>query len=283
MNRAIDPDDLMDAINKLREVKHNGYDATEELLHAGDFVAQFGTFDELFEGVDLERAQHWSGNPAAAWAQLGHWSIERGDPTTTGEPDESFDAHEALCRTCKYLEQVYGIRSMYEYEMCDECGLDLEDHDISPDPIGLAHAWCRTVKWTRGDPPVFYGGDSMGGDKQYGDATETRWWTRLSDGTYGMVIRYYYQAADEFDNDNEPIGEVYVERCDEYMWCTDYTDPGSTEINSEYVYTKLDDPATMDPRQLAIDSYEPEPGEWPSCAPEGARQLLVTRTPVAAA
>jgi hypothetical protein len=42
-----------------------------------------------------------------------------------------------------YDDEVKSIEMGFEYELCHECGRDLDEHDIAPDPLGHAHAWCR--------------------------------------------------------------------------------------------------------------------------------------------
>lgn len=42
----------------------------------------------------------------------------------------------------RYAEQVTVIEQSFEYEYCEECGYDIEDHTIAPDPLGNAHAYC---------------------------------------------------------------------------------------------------------------------------------------------
>ncbi len=44
----------------------------------------------------------------------------------------------------KYRGQVLDLVDSFKYELCHECHLDLSGHVISPDPLGNAHAWCRT-------------------------------------------------------------------------------------------------------------------------------------------
>jgi hypothetical protein len=62
-------------------VHKDDYAFEEELFTAGAFVAQFGSFADLFpEELDLTRAQFWVGHRIAAWSMLGHWSVERADP-----------------------------------------------------------------------------------------------------------------------------------------------------------------------------------------------------------
>lgn len=42
----------------------------------------------------------------------------------------------------RYAQDVRGILLIFEYELCEECGQDLDRHAISPDPLGRAHAFC---------------------------------------------------------------------------------------------------------------------------------------------
>jgi hypothetical protein len=35
------------------------------------------------------------------------------------------------------------LKELFEYAGCDECGLDADAHVVSPDPLGLRHAWCN--------------------------------------------------------------------------------------------------------------------------------------------
>ena len=42
----------------------------------------------------------------------------------------------------RYWQQVDDIAEQFTYEMCEECGQDLDAHVISPDMLGNAHAWC---------------------------------------------------------------------------------------------------------------------------------------------
>jgi hypothetical protein len=34
------------------------------------------------------------------------------------------------------------LAELFEFECCEYCGGDVEDHVVSPDPLGLPHAWC---------------------------------------------------------------------------------------------------------------------------------------------
>lgn len=45
----------------------------------------------------------------------------------------------------RYEDSVAGVELMFEYELCAECLQDIDQHIISPDMFGLAHAWCVTA------------------------------------------------------------------------------------------------------------------------------------------
>jgi hypothetical protein len=266
----LDPAELQAAITELM-THRTSYDARAELLTAGAFVADYGSLGDWYSGKDLAKLQLWTGSHDAAWHMITHWSIQRHDPDP--EPPASFDEHEQHCTTCKYLETAYGLHLSFETEYCHECLLDLDKHEIAPDALGLAHAWCCAVKWTRREPWV-HGNNWPGGDNQVEAGWDCAWWTQLSDGTFAVVTRYYY-LAEKTDADSRRPDEEYVEEQTEYTVCTDWRDPGNTEINSTAEYVELDDPATMDTRQLALDAQEPTSAEWVAYAPESAQQLLV--------
>lgn len=54
----------------------------------------------------------------------------------------------------RWDEQVEGITDMFQYESCDECDGDLEDHIIAPDPLGHAHAWCKKKEHAVSEPQL---------------------------------------------------------------------------------------------------------------------------------
>lgn len=41
-----------------------------------------------------------------------------------------------------YESEVATIVDSFEYELCYECGQDLDQHVISPDMFGHPHVWC---------------------------------------------------------------------------------------------------------------------------------------------
>ena len=42
----------------------------------------------------------------------------------------------------QYAEIVRGIVDGFDYELCYECGEDLDAHAIAPDVLGLPHVYC---------------------------------------------------------------------------------------------------------------------------------------------
>jgi hypothetical protein len=76
---------------------------------------------------------------------IDHWHEARGgtDPDAAHHAGQPFEAHAHTCQVCMYLEAAEGIRRMFTFELCHECALDIEDHTISPDALGLPHAWCQ--------------------------------------------------------------------------------------------------------------------------------------------
>jgi hypothetical protein len=75
-------------------------------------------------------------------------------------------------------------------------------------------------------------GCDHGGDVQVSNAWHRRFVRRAADGTWQVVTVYFYRAAD--DNSVHDWGPVWLEEQREYLVCTDLTDPGGSEITSEY-------------------------------------------------
>lgn len=42
-----------------------------------------------------------------------------------------------------YDDEVASIKDSFNYEDCEVCGGDLDDHIIGPDALGHAHAYCK--------------------------------------------------------------------------------------------------------------------------------------------
>jgi hypothetical protein len=41
-----------------------------------------------------------------------------------------------------FARSAASLINAFEFEMCEECELDLDMHEIGPGPFGEAHAWC---------------------------------------------------------------------------------------------------------------------------------------------
>lgn len=50
-----------------------------------------------------------------------------------------------------YANEVHAIIDSFDYELCSECGRDLEWHIISRDMLGKARAWCMTRNMIEGE------------------------------------------------------------------------------------------------------------------------------------
>src|SRR5262245_44315164 len=127
----IDLSTLNEAINELVDRQRENHPYGEELLVAGRFLAKFGPLGDLFDEPALSTIQ-FAGAGNSALSMLGHHSVERGDPNP--DPSDPFE-HSRNCQVCDYLEGVLDLRMAFEYELCHECGLDLDAHDIAPDPL----------------------------------------------------------------------------------------------------------------------------------------------------
>jgi hypothetical protein len=132
-----DHDALQHAIDEVLRRDNEGVE--QELLAAGRFVARFGCFGDVFDD-DQEQFLVVVGD-LSAWGLMGHWSVERNDPDLMPPPE--FEEHIKACQVCDYLEGVRDIRTAFEYEDCEACGRDLDEHDIAPDLLGKAHASCK--------------------------------------------------------------------------------------------------------------------------------------------
>lgn len=44
--------------------------------------------------------------------------------------------------SAKYREELLVLVESFEFEMCGECGGDVNEHIFAPDILGLPHAYC---------------------------------------------------------------------------------------------------------------------------------------------
>jgi hypothetical protein len=263
----IDYDALNTTIAELTTVTGVG-DPDEELLTAANFVFRFGALGEFLEEPNLTKAQFWTGPSGTAFSLLGHWSVARNDPTHGEEPRQDFEVHTEDCDTpCGFLEDVLTARGVFEFQNCEECGGGIAAHAVVELPIGKPGLIC-VGQWTRIEPetvdmgPDYY---AAGDFEQTSDsAWATSWWAPLADGEFAVVTRTYLIGR--------RAGRATLLRVDDYTACTDYERFRDTETVSDWSESELDsgDPGSEDLHQLAVDSFAPEPGEWPQDALESA-------------
>jgi hypothetical protein len=255
---------VSEAIQALNVVD-SPYDFDQALSDAGGFVAQFGSLGDCYEEPNLSKVQ-FGYQCATALSLLSHWSVERNDPEP--QPPTRYEEHRRTCQICGYLEGVYSLYTVFKYELCHECGLDLDQHDIGVSIIlGIqVHAMCREP-WQRCEPEVMSGGD-CGGDCQIGDAFDARWTAPLPGGLHALVTRYFYIV--------ERDGLTYIEQQIEFLVCSDLSDPGNTEVASAGICFQHVDPPSLaeQPRigrnlvELAQQAEAPERGLWAEHMPD---------------
>ena len=264
------------AIVELRAPKQT-YEPDEEMTTAAHFIIQFGALGDVYDEPGLTQLQ-FAGPSGSGLNYLGHWSVQRNDGGKL--PDPEFFQHQERCRVCNFFEGILGIVDMFSAAACESCKGGIEVHDVMPAENGDVICNCRPV-WERQQPLVSPAGDVA--EHQISDAFNARWALTLADGTYALVTRTYYIAHNTDDAVNTTgVGSAYdrkvpyVECQDEYLVCTDLTDPGGTEINSEIIYVEIesDDPLGEDPEYLALTATAPEPGEWDERGPQFAVDLL---------
>jgi hypothetical protein len=247
------------------------YDHNEVLAEAGAFVARFGTLGDLFEQPHLSTLQFNGATGSPLWL-LGHWSVARNDPAP--QPPADYDAELGRCWTCRYLEGVFSLHTQFEYELCDHCGLDLDQHDIGVMGAGMGlvlamcrpSTWCRE-QWTRMDPAATEGAWNPGRG-QLEDAWEARWVAALADDTYAVLIRTFYLA--------QTGRRVYIEQETSYVVSEVADDPMFEGwLRSTNVYAEVDvDPESVNVKELAEQAPDPVHGEWAQNGPESAEFLL---------
>lgn len=62
-----------------------------------------------------------------------------------------------------YDEQVADLKHGFEFELCHECGKDFDEHTISPDALGLPHAWCKPTEADEAEPRCWCGALAVDG------------------------------------------------------------------------------------------------------------------------
>lgn len=241
------------------------YDFDEALTWAGVFVARFGSLGDNYQEPHLAQVQA-AARPEKALDLLVHWSVARNDPAA--QPPADFEGHLRTCQICGYLEGVYSLHTQFKYEMCPECGLDLDQHDIGVmTVVGMqVFAMCREP-WVRCEPEVSPGGDCAG-DYQVSDAYNARWTAPLPNGLNALVTRMFYLTRWD--------GRTRLEQQIEFLVCRDLSDPGMTEEASNGIYFEVetDDPQAVDLEEMARQAAAPERGLWAKHMPDYADFVL---------
>jgi hypothetical protein len=230
----------------------------EELLDAANFVFRHGALGDFLDAPSLNRLQFWVGPTGAAFTLIGHWSVNRRDPVE-GDVDDNFLAHANECQVCDFLESSFTARVPFEFELCEECGGDLNAHAVVPLPIGKPGVAC-IGQWQRAEPAAVDAGN-VSSQTQVGAAYSGTWWAPLADGSFAIVVRTYFVSHHE--------GRDNLCRIDTYGVATDPAGADRIERDDwNMVDLDSDDPQGEDLVQMATDAVAPEPGEWQQHGPE---------------
>lgn len=272
-------------LDRMLELPKIDVDPNTGLLDAGLFAFRFGSFGQLYAGVDDEllatlqsTAHDVTRNQEAGITRLAHWSIARGEagdvPGSYHQGPGVYDDHQDECGTCNFLEGVLGQLDLLINEApCAECGGRAGVHDITIGEDGRPALVCLPPVFER-DLPEVERGEDVGGDHQVGASYSARWVVKLTNDTYGMVTRTFYLGEDD-------DRRRYVCCVNEYLVCADDTKPGDTEIDFEESRqdVPVEDPTTTNLPALAEQAAAPDEEEWVAYAPERARELLPERQP----
>jgi hypothetical protein len=71
----------------------------------------------------------------------GCWSVVAVSGTYYSTEDAITVARENV-PTERELTDAQWLTELFEFELCGECGRDADQHTVSPDALGLRHAWC---------------------------------------------------------------------------------------------------------------------------------------------
>lgn len=106
----------------------------------------------------------------------------------------------------------------------------------------------ENLTWTQ-DGDDLPGGD-VGGDIQVGESLSRRYVpdAQPHDGTYAFITTYLYPV--QYDENDTTFA---VQRMDEYVICTDPSDPGMSEVRSDYRYDEASGGySTIDEAEAAL-------------------------------
>jgi hypothetical protein len=262
MTDYLDYEELTAAVNQLSSVTSRGTDG-EELAEAANFVLEFGAPGDFAPGeAELSEIQTTQGlPPGAAWSLIGHWSMVRNDPIS--QPPRSFDVHTETCGVCRFLEEIRETREAFDTEICETCRGGIDAHGVGLNEDDNPALYC-VGQWERVEPEVVDMGRVSAETQVSDNAYATSWWAPLADGSFAVVTRTYFVSNN--------AGNVVLTRTDDYIVCTDYSQPSATELKSDWNLTTFDDddddPNFLDLHQLAVDSFPPDPGEWQIHGPQ---------------
>lgn len=96
--------------------------------------------------------------------------------------------------------------------------------------------------WVEAFPRVALDCADVGGDLQDGTAWGRRfvyWHPRPGCGLFAALNVYFYAAVEYPSDDGNVPGVPWVQRQVEMLVCTDFADPGGTEIHSDCRFTDL--------------------------------------------
>jgi hypothetical protein len=161
--------------------EHALYCATRKPLFAGDTDGPTYSYgledaDNHWPAANREQAERQA--QAASRDGRTHVVLEyppgggRGQVVATYLNDELVPAERL---GGEYGNEAQAIRDGFEYEDCEICGRGLDRHDIAPDSLGHAHAYCRDTE-DEHTPDAYRSGSPTEG-------------TTMSDVTYDGVVR----------------------------------------------------------------------------------------------
>lgn len=108
-----------------------GYQLERAVLGAWDHVDSCWGFIGEPEDYVLTDAKSTLPEGAVQIESMPEWrsSLLRDDPETLEAGD-------------RYLDELAAMIEGARFVLCEECGKDLDQHLIGPDPLGKPHAWC---------------------------------------------------------------------------------------------------------------------------------------------
>jgi hypothetical protein len=119
-----------DQIGDWSDLRHRSFWFTQaQLLTDEEIKSVMEYFDEHRDTLIL-----WDGaDTSDAALSLGAEPI---DP-------ENWETYVLPPKLWKRIGNAIWLRETFEYQGCDECGLDADAHTVGPDPFGHRHAWCN--------------------------------------------------------------------------------------------------------------------------------------------